>query len=120
MSISYLLDENLSPLYRSQLLRHNPNLVVWLIGDSGAPVRGSSDPEILRWCEENGFVLVTSNRKSMPKHLRDHLAAGRHLPGILMLNPEASMGENIEELILISEASFENEFTDLIIYLPLI
>jgi hypothetical protein len=30
------------------------------------------------------------------------------------------MGENIEELILISEASFENEFTDLTIYLPLI
>jgi hypothetical protein len=28
---------------------------------------------------------VTNNRKSKPRHLADHLAGGRHVPGIFVL-----------------------------------
>ena len=58
----YLLDEHIAPSYSPQLLRAAPDLVAWLIGDPGAPPRGTLDPEILIWCEENGFILVTNNR----------------------------------------------------------
>ena len=118
MSISYLLDEHIAPTYREQLIRHKPDLTVWMIGDPGAPAKGTSDPEILCWCEDKGFVLVTSNRKSMPDHLRDHLAAGRHVPGILTLNPDMTWRDTIDELILIAEAAFADEYRDLILYLP--
>lgn len=33
--------------------------------------------------------------------MRDHLAAGHHIPGIFTLNPSMSIGETIEELALI-------------------
>jgi hypothetical protein len=118
MSISYLLDEHIASTYREQLIQHKPDLTVWIIGDPGAPAKGTSDPEILCWCEENGFMLVTNNRKSMPNHLRDHLAAGRHVPGILTLNPDMTRRDMIDELILIAEASFEDEYRNLILYLP--
>ena len=36
----------------------------------------------------------------MPPHLQNHLAQGRHAPGILVLNPRMSAGETIEELML--------------------
>lgn len=118
-TIRYLLDENVDPIYRTQLLRREPALVVWKIGLLGAPPRSTLDPEILAWCEENSFTLVTNNRKSMPSHLRDHLAQGRHVPGILVLNDNMSIGETIEELLLIWAASDENEYRDLIVYLPI-
>ena len=118
MAISYLLDEHIPDSYRFQLMLRDESLIVWGIGDPGAPARGTSDPEILRWCELHGFVLVTYNRKSMPQHLADHLGEGRHVPGIFALHPEMSMGQIIEELLLLSGASATEEYRDLIVYLP--
>jgi hypothetical protein len=117
--IRYLLDEHISSVLRAQLIRHEPDMIVWMIGDPGAPKRGASDPDILLWCEDNGFLLVTANRKSMPVHLRAHLDAGHHVPGILMLNPEMTLGEIIDELLLIWGASEVEEYRDLLLYLPL-
>ena len=117
--ICYLLDENVDPLYRSELLKREPELVIWRVGSLGAPPYETSDPDILRWCEEKGFTLVTNNRKSMPQHLHAHLAKGRHVPGIFVLNPNMRIGETIEELLLIWAASKEAEYIDQIIYLPI-
>lgn len=55
----------------------------------------------------------------MPIHLTDHIGQGRHVPGILILNPDMSIGQSMDELILISEASFEDEYQDQIVHLPL-
>ena len=115
----YLIDENISGVYRTQLLHHEPSLTVLMIGDEGAPARGTSDPEILHWCEQNHFNLITNNRKSMPQHLVDHLAAGCHVPGIIMINSGVPMGTILDDLILIAGASHEDEFRDHIIYIPL-
>ena len=115
----YLLDEHIAPTYRAQLLRAAPELVVWIVGDPGAPPRGTRDPDILVWCEEQRFVLVTNNRKSMPRHLADHLALDRHIPGILVINPAVAMGELLDELVLITGASDEHEYRDRMLYLPL-
>lgn len=117
--IRYLLDENVNPLFRTELLKREPTLVIWKVGSPGAPSLEASDPDILRWCEENDFILVTNNRKSMPGHLRDHLAEGRHVPGIIELNRNISIGQTIEELLLIWGASKEHEYLDRIIHLPL-
>lgn len=67
--LRYLLDEHVDPDVRTQLVRHEPDLVVWLIGDPGAPKRGTADQVILLWCEDNSFSLVTNNRASMPIHM---------------------------------------------------
>ena len=115
----YLIDENISGIYRTQLLHHEPSLTVLMIGDEGAPVRGTSDPEILHWCERNHFNLITNNRRSMPKHLDDHLTAGHHVPGIFTINLNVSIGLIIEQIILITGASHEDEFLDQIVYVPL-
>ncbi len=119
MTLNYLLDENVEPSYKTQLLRQEPSLVVWIVGDPGTPPKSTLDPEILLWCETYNFVLVTNNRSSMPVHLADHIAQNRHVPGILILNPNLSMGEMIDELILIAQASFDDEYQDQILHLPL-
>lgn len=117
--LRYLLDENVDPLYASELVRRDPMLVVWRVGAPGAPPKGTSDPDILSWCEDHAFVLVTNNRQSMPGHLHDHLAAGRRLPGIIALNPVMSVGETLDDLWLIATAADEAQYRDRIAYLPI-
>ena len=118
-TVHYLLDENLDPIFRAELFRREPEMVVWRISDPNTPPRGTLDPEILQWCEENSFILVTNNRKSMPQHLQAHLAKQRHIPGIFELNPNMSIGETIDELVLIWLASDINQYRDLLLFLPL-
>ena len=115
----YLIDENISPVYCTQLLYHEPSLTVLTIGDEGAPARSTPDPEILEWCEKHDFSLVTNNRKSMPQHLVDHLAAGHHVPGVFTINLNVSIRLIIEQLILIAGASYKDEYIDQIVYVPL-
>jgi hypothetical protein len=85
---------------------------------NSAPPDSTLDPEILIWCEQQSFILATNNRKSMPPHLQNHLAQGRHVPGILVINPQMSVGETIDELLLIWGASEEKEYHDRISFLP--
>ena len=118
MSIRYLMDENLNPLYKKQLLIKKPGLVVYSVGDPGSPPKGTLDPEILCWCEQNNFILVTNNRKSMPVHLGAHVSQGHHIPGIIIPNDGMTVGETIEELILIAQIGTVGDFQDRIGYLP--
>ncbi len=118
MSLSYLIDENVNPIYPQQIKLIEPSIKIKVIGEKGTPSRGTLDPDILDYCEENNLILVTNNRTSMPVHLLDHINKGHHIPGIFILNPNLSVGDNLEELILASLASEDNEYQDRIIYLP--
>ena len=119
MLIAYLLDENVSEELQAQIHKHKPELTVWRVGTIGAPPISTLDPDILLWCERNGFVLVTNNRASMPVHLREHVESGHHVPGIFILNRKMDLGETIQELILIAGVSDKNEYHNTIQYLPI-
>ena len=114
----YLIDENISPEYRTQLLNREPSLTVLAVGDENGPARGTQDPEILKWCEENKFTLVTNDRNTIPRHLSDHIALGHHVLGVFMIKRNVSMGAILEELILIANVSHDDEFSDRFIYIP--
>ncbi len=120
MSIQYLFDENVDPAYVNLIRRRNPDLVVLAVGELTAPSKGTLDPEILILCEIHNFILVTNNRRSMPVYLTDHLEQNCHVPGIFILNSKLSIGQNIELLLLIYEASFDNEYQDRIYNLPVL
>ncbi len=120
MTLKYLIDENVIPAYPKQLRKQTSGLTVLAVGEAGAPPKGMLDPDILVWCEQHDFILVTNNRRSMPVHLTDHIRQGRHVPGIILLNPSLSIGQNLEELRFIALGSFEREYQDLIVHLPLL
>ncbi|MBD2611665.1 MAG: DUF5615 family PIN-like protein [Nostoc sp. ZfuVER08] len=119
MTLQYLIDENVNPIYPNQIRLREPDITIKVVGESETPPKSTLDPEILYWCEDNNFILVTNNRTSMPVYLADHIAVNRHVPGIFILNPNLSIGENIEELIILALASEDDEYQDRIIYLPL-
>jgi hypothetical protein len=115
----FLLDEHLPRELRIQLQRREPRMRVLAIGRPGAPAKGTSDPDLLLWIEQAGCWLVTRNRASMPVHLQAHLAAGHHVPGILIIPDRLSWGGLLDQLHLIWGVSRPGEFQDQISYLPL-
>jgi hypothetical protein len=117
LSLKYLIDENVNPLYPTQLQLKRPELVILVIGEPLTPKKGTKDPEVLGWCEEYDFILVTNNRRLMPVYLKNYLQQDRHIPCIFILDPQLNIGENIGELLLVAEISFADEYRDQIIYL---
>lgn len=117
--LSFLLDENVDPRLAHALRRHAPAIGVSRVGEQGAPGLGTPDPEILLWCQETASSLVTRNRASMPAHLTALLAAGGHVPGIFVLDPDISLGEAAAELFLIWSASEAEEYAGQLTYVPL-
>jgi hypothetical protein len=115
----YLLDENVTPILREALLRKEPGMTVWRVGDPGCPTKGTPDPIILEWCADQAFSLVTNNRKSMPGHLREIIAQGRTAPAIFILNPNLSIGQTVSELHLIWAAAEPYEYEGKINFMPI-
>ena len=54
----------------------------------------------------------------MPVHLSEHLAAGRHAPGIFVLSDAMTIGQAADELALIWAATQLEEYADQPRYLP--
>ena len=74
--------------------------------------------KILEWAADNGRLLLTHDKRTMPRHIRDRLAAGQHIPGAFIVDDWAPIGKCIGDLELIVRCSDENEWRDRIIYLP--
>jgi hypothetical protein len=119
MKPRFLLDEHINRAIQRQLRRRNPDLEVLAIGDLGTPPTGISDPDLLNWVEENGYILVTENRSTMPMHLFNHFNSGRHVPGIFWVRPGVGIGRIIEELYLIWVTSTAEEYRDCSLFIPL-
>jgi hypothetical protein len=115
----FLLDEHVNRAIQRQLQRRDIQIEVLAVGDPGVPPSGSPDRDILIWIEENGYILITENRRTMPTHLADHFAVGRHVPGVFWVRPGAQLGPIIESLYLIWLVVVAEELRDRTLYLPL-
>jgi hypothetical protein len=86
------------------------------VGDEPAPPLGTDDPEILQWAEREGCIVVSCDRQTMASLFRDHINAGRHLPGLILLPNVFSIDDVLEYLILAAYASEPWEWQDRILY----
>lgn len=83
-----------------------------------ASLRGLPDPEVLRRAAKENRILVTHDRRTMPKHYADFVQA-QHSPGVVIIAQNVSVRAAIEELLLVWSASDGEEWGDLIVDLPL-
>ena len=118
ISIRFLIDEDTSHAFRDGLLRRQPSIDICVVGGERAPPLSTKDEEILEYIEREGYILVTSNRKTMQGHLQAHLQVGRHVPGILILRRGYTYGRILETLELIWFAGVPEGFQDRIVHIP--
>lgn len=122
MALQFVFDEHVrGPLWQVAL-RHNLRgldpLDVVRVGDTAELPLSINDPGILLWAEREGRILVTEDRHTMAGHLNDHLTAGHHSPGILIMRPGQNMQTLIDCLVLIAHAGEPSDLADAITYIP--
>lgn len=72
-AIRFLADQNFRQAIVEGLLRLRPEMDLQLVKDVG--LIHHSDPEILASCKEQGRLLLTHDKRTMPRHLDDFLRA---------------------------------------------
>jgi hypothetical protein len=61
---------------------------------------------------------VTADKRTMPMHFDQHLAAGRASPGVFMLRPRRSLPDVVNFLFLAAYASEPHEWRNRIVFIP--
>lgn len=114
----FLVDECLPSSLVRGLHRRLPGVSVFQVGNAPAPPKGSSDADLLLFCEYERRILISADRATLPDFVRRHLEAGRHTNGVLLIGPNVSLGLILEELSLVYEASEDVDWDDVLYYLP--
>ena len=85
-------------------------------------ILGMPDPDVLRHAQSQNRILLTHDKKTMPAHFVQHLAAlleGEHSPGVMLLPQATPIGIAIASLLDIWELSFHADWQNQFTYLPL-
>ncbi|HZU37929.1 MAG TPA: DUF5615 family PIN-like protein [Gemmataceae bacterium] len=117
--VRFLIDESLRLSVVAALHRIEPTLDVHRIGQPGMPAFGSSDADVLGFCEASQRMLVSLDRASMPGEIAKHQAAGRHTWGVLLVTGRCSFRHLLDDLVLVWSASEAEEWQGAIHYLPI-
>ena len=100
----------------SGLLRNQPELD-FQTAEEGQ-IRGLPDPEVLARAADDRRILVTHDRRTMPAHFAEFIQR-KESPGEIIISQRVSVRRAMDELALVWEASDAEEWTNLIVELPL-
>ena len=110
-------DENLTNAIILGLVRHGAQVDIVRVQDAG--LLGADDPRVLAWTAAEGRILVTHDSRTVPNYTNQRIDAGLLMPGVFIVPRSLSVGQAIEDLLLLCECSSTAEWEGLVLYLPL-
>ena len=116
MSPRFQADADFNEEIVSGLLRNHPDLDFQTAEEAG--LRGLPDPEVLARAADDRRNLVTHDRRTMPTHFANVIQR-RESPGVIIISQRVAVRRAMDELALVWEASEAEEWTNLIVELPL-
>ena len=111
----YLADENLDENIVNGVHRRQPDVDFLTIPDTS---RGIPDPLVLAFAAQEGRILVSHDKRTMPGHFSTFLASEWHSPGVFLFQQGGSLRDAIEMLVLIWQTTTSEEWVDHLEYLP--
>ena len=112
-----LFDENFNQRIVRGLKLEVPNLEYEIAQKCG--LKEKSDPEVIEWANQNNYILVTHDLKTVPKFAYQRVADNKVFSGIIAVPADLPIGQVIDELVITIQCSFPNEFENLVLHLPL-
>lgn len=80
---------------------------------------GADDSVVLEWAATEGRVLLTHDVSTVPKIAYEQVKAGKPMPGVFVVGREVAIWLAVEDILLTTECSLENEWEGQVRYLPL-
>ncbi len=77
------------------------------------------DSELILWATANKCILLTQDRKTMPKHFASLFEQGETLTGVFVIPRRLPIGQAIDELEIMITCSKAEEWQNIIKILPL-
>ena len=115
--LKILIDQSLDLDILRGLTRRIPQLDAVTANEIG--MSKATDPELLTWAAQAGRIIVTYDRKTMPRHAADLLSKGDRIAGLFIALTSLPLHQVIEELEVMITCSENDEWLNVIRYLPL-
>ncbi|MEP7353504.1 MAG: DUF5615 family PIN-like protein [Acidobacteriota bacterium] len=116
MNIRFQADEDLDARIIRGIRRVAPEVDIQTASEGG--LLGLGDPEVLRAAVASGRILVSQDRRTMPRHFR-HFVSHSQSTGVILLREGVSIIEVVDQLVLIWAVSSGDEWTNRLIWIPL-
>ena len=114
--VKYLFDEDLNGRIVRGVRRRIPDLDSTTVKEADLPE--ASDPAVLDWAASQGRIVITHDHRTMRPCAEDRLKAGRAMAGLILVPQTAALGQVIDDLVLVAEASTAEEWEGTILFLP--
>jgi hypothetical protein len=110
-----MADENIDTDIIDGLRSREPAIDILDVKTAG--LRRAKDPDLLELAALQDRILITYDRRTMTRHIRELRTAGKPIPGVFIVPDRPSaIGEIIEWLLLVWTASEAEEWRDEIVY----
>jgi Domain of unknown function (DUF5615) len=116
MKVKFLADADLNQDVVKGVLRREPAIDFRTAVSAG--LRSLSDLEVLAFAASEGRVLVSHDRKTMPRAFAEWLTA-KSTPGVFIVSQNTDLLAAIEALLLVWAVSDAEEWVNRICTLPL-
>jgi hypothetical protein len=116
MKVRFQADADLNQILLKATLRREPAIDFQTA--HAAALVALNDEQVLAVAAGQGRVLVTHDRKTMPKHFAEFIAT-QESPGVIIVPQKLSVNAAVEDLILIWGASESEEWINRIKSIPL-
>ena len=116
MTVRFQADADLNAEIVTGVRSREPNIDFQMADEIN--IRRLRDPEVLALAAQENRILVTHDRRTMPRHFADFILH-HSSPGVFIIAQTMSVRVAIEELLLVWAASGSEEWRNLIVELPL-
>ncbi|MBI3328624.1 MAG: DUF5615 family PIN-like protein [Nitrospinae bacterium] len=116
MTVRFQADANLNQIILLAVRRREPAVDFQTAMEGG--LAGLNDPEVLRLAAREGRVLVSHDRKTMPRHFFAFISMDTSA-GVLIIPQHLSVAAAVDDLLLIWYATEAEEWINQIRSLPL-
>lgn len=116
-TIRFQADEDFRVAIVTRLRRKESNIDIQTTAEAGT--LGLADPLVLANTAKHERILISHDLHTMAAHFDAFLASGHQSPGLLLSPQWLSIGQVIDELLLIWGASDPEEWRNLRRFLPL-
>lgn len=115
--LRFLADENLDGRIIRGLITRRRDLD--LVRAQDTALMQTPDDQVLEWAASNGRVVLSHDRNTMTDAAIVRLIAGKPMSGLVIVGQRMSVGQAIDDILILDACSEMQEWEGRLEYLPL-